>query len=73
MRSLFGDVGVRSFKIGVVSDSEARPRNRSLGMLGERSPKMGVVVSDSEARPSNRAYILTIYFFQGKISKQSQC
>ncbi|WP_177176073.1 hypothetical protein [Trichormus sp. NMC-1] len=39
MRSLFGDVGVRSFKIGVVSD-------RCLGMLGERSFKIGVVVSD---------------------------
>jgi len=31
-RSLFGDVGVRSFKIGVVCDSEALRRNRCLGM-----------------------------------------
>ena len=53
-----------SFKIRVVSDSEALLQAvRCLGMLG----------CDSEALRRNRSYILTIYFFQVKISKQSQC
>jgi len=34
VRSLFGDIGVRSLKIEVVCDSEALRRNRCLGMLG---------------------------------------
>ncbi len=48
MRSLFGGMWVRSFKIGVV---------RSLfGDVGVRSFKIRVVESDSEARPRNRCF-----------------